>query len=97
LVPQTNALTKLRHSPLAAERELLCRADDATGRSEQTREPFDTLERAVPEVDRDRREQEFEVPRDGRKLFVGLGAAPVAGVDRSAAARAGAVGTNGGR
>jgi hypothetical protein len=109
-VPQTDALTKLRHSP-----STWCAPDgrwysQGCGNSEVLYDPFDALKRPVAEVDGERAEHEFEVPGDGIEWFFGVGllrggwrrfgergVVGMAGVDGVSASGAGAVGVDGGR
>ena len=61
-VPQTDALTKLRHSPSARTCVGRAPVGDATRGSEQPNEPLDTLQRAIAEVHGNRAEEQLEVP-----------------------------------
>src|ERR1700674_1417409 len=108
-VPQTDALTKLRHSPATRGVRRTGDAICGLGCSELVGDPFDALEGPVSEIEGEGAEHELEVPGDGGKRFVGVGCSGgriwrevggrgvgVTGVDGLTARRAGAVGFDGG-
>ena len=63
-VPQTDALTKLRHSPQAGE---------PTGRRARSavRDPHDPLIEPVQEIDGDTSREHLQMPRHRRQVFLG--------------------------
>jgi hypothetical protein len=70
-VPQTDALTKLRHSPSTRRARRACDVTRGGCRgSEVGDEPLDALKDAVGEVDGERDEEELEVPWEWFGLFV---------------------------
>src|SRR6478735_4857343 len=71
LVPQTNALTKLRHSPFRGRSvDGGARAPSGQSGSELVREPLDPLPRAEAQVQGERSGEQLEVPRDRAERFL---------------------------
>src|SRR3954468_3658100 len=96
-VPQTDALTKLRHSPLLLSGRVY--AGRLTRLRPSAEEPLDALVEAEAQVHDHREGEELEVPRDRRELlvvFVRFRGRRADGprVDDPAAGRAGAVGAH---